>query len=178
MLYVRSSMSTKSGTRARLGNRLGGRDERVRHRDDRCRPASTPAAIKSKSQRIGPAADADAIARLTELGEVVFKSLHHRAADKARGFKRLREMRHKLFFELLMRSYQIQKRDLTSHAFTCSPPQIRRLYCARTGPDCPPRSLLAGTSSCDHAAGAHDRVLTDRHVWTESSRPNRSKRPS
>ena len=107
---MRSSTSTKSGLRARLGDGLGGRDERVRHGDD-VSPGCTPAAISAKRSASVPLATPTACRTSQKSANSRSKLVHQRAADESGRPQRAPEDRHQLLFELHVGRDEIQKRD-------------------------------------------------------------------
>src|ERR1017187_8068775 len=93
-----------------LRNRLGGCNKRVRNGYDHiARLYATR--HNGEAQSIGPATDSDGKVGFTEARERLFKSLHHRATDEARGAECLLENGSEFRFELEMRRDKIKKRN-------------------------------------------------------------------
>jgi hypothetical protein len=98
MLYVRSSISTKSG-------RAPVCDDDVARLYARGR--------QGKPDRIGAARNAHAVLRIAKSREFPLEFLQHRAAYKACGTQRLLKNRNQLSLELLVRAGEIQERNFS-----------------------------------------------------------------
>ena len=90
-------------SRARLGNRLGRRNKRMRHRDDHVAGLNARR-HQRKSHRVRAARQSDAVRRVAELCEVALEFFHHGAADEPSRAHNLLKYRQQFWFELLMQA--------------------------------------------------------------------------
>ena len=103
-------MSTNSVSAPGLADRFDGRDERVGHRHHGV-AAAHARRHQRETQRVGAAADADAVFGPAILRELALEGLHLRPADERGGAQGLAESLHELLFELEVTGDQIEKRN-------------------------------------------------------------------
>jgi hypothetical protein len=116
--------------RARLRDRLGGGDERHRHRDHRVARADA-GGHQREAQAVGAVAHADRESGLAELRELLLERLHHFPADELAGIKGGFEDLTQIFAKLTMRRTQIEKRNSSRHG------KASGLRTSRRGPSPP-----------------------------------------
>ena len=119
--------------RARLRDRFGRRDERIRNRDDGVAGAHT-GRDQRKPQRIRATADANAMRSIAELREILLEPLNHRSADEPGRFKSGLENLAQFFLQLRVRSDEIKKGNFIAPLISRSLRQ--QLHFARRAPDC------------------------------------------
>src|SRR5260370_915029 len=135
------------GFSSRLGNRLGGRNKRMRHGNNNIAGLHA-GAHQREAQCIRSAAHADAVFCITKLREVALELFEHRAADKSGGAKSALEDIRQLLFELDVRCRKIQERYAILVVHFCSPittAAFVSMYLFRLS-RFPPTMAFAGTS--------------------------------